>query len=425
MAYFRPKNKRQDGFIANRTRKEEILALGPYRYFDFRNDAEYVGGTTLKGLMSFSRSTDAYYHDSNGLLTMVTAHYPRIGNRGFYCSGQGTNEVRYSEELSNAAWANTGFTVTQDGTLSPDKTKQAWRLEANAISSAFRQTFTTTNTSYDFSIFFKVGNSTSIVFRVRNGTTSTNTVTAFYDVATNTCDVPEARIENYIDGWKRIIISVSAGFTVGDICTFYAMGIGSASYPAVGEYNYFWGAQYSPYNSYAWHYIPTTSTSAITASDYCVNYDTSWYASGTGLAASGVWNGVYQFGGALFSLGDATANNLFYLYRNATDSAQKSALTIAGVTEGYLISNPIGDAFSLASTAASFQTNNEIASLFGEQVGVGDGTLSMLGTGVPTRWHIGRNQTGTYSYGFIEEMVLFGRSLSYSELHKITSTRKN
>jgi hypothetical protein len=255
------------------------------------------GGVVLgaSGDFNVTRATTATRVNANGLIESVASGIPRLD---YFASGgvvgcpallvepaatNGAPDVRYLRG-PGLATASGGPTITTGSTdfLAPDGTsgsitKYVGGAASGSVQNVFYNTFTPTISAagaYTFSLFVKAGatnplNFCSLSFTQYAGGTGT---ASYFNLASGTALTTGASIQNYGNGWYRIIsapYTIAAGDLVGNVVFNLAEGNNDVTWPASGALNltaYAWGAQIEA-GSIATSYIPTTTAAATRNAD--------------------------------------------------------------------------------------------------------------------------------------------------------------
>jgi hypothetical protein len=176
-----------------------------------------------------------------------------------------------------------GITVTTGSTdfLAPDGTSGTITkyVGGTASGSNFLEYVSSTSVTaagvHTFSAFVKAGTTNPLNFcalQLTAFTGASGTGTSYFSLASGTALTTGASIQNYGNGWYRIIsapYTIAAGDLTGIIRLLFAEGNNDASFPASGALNltlYAWGIQLEA-GSVATSYIPTTTTSATRNAD--------------------------------------------------------------------------------------------------------------------------------------------------------------
>lgn len=158
------------------------------------------------------------------------------------------NLLQRTEQIDNAAWAKSNVTVTADNIVAPDGTTTADKIAATASAiTLLTQTVAINAGIATYSIYIKKGSGAADAnsYGMYNSSTASNLifVSINFDTRVISYSVGStgASVEDVGGGWLRIILTATAGITLGDLITVYAgftTGVETA-----GEYSYAWGAQ--------------------------------------------------------------------------------------------------------------------------------------------------------------------------------------
>lgn len=262
-------------------------------------DLNFAGTKQLDPRITFTRASTASYIDSDKLVKLASNDQPRFDHdaisgvcKGLLIEEQRTNQITYSEDFSNAAWAKTRSSITSNAIISPDGTLSADKLVEDSTASNshyIRENISAAdNTVYTASVFVKAGERTVVTivlytksnlqygryFDLSTGTITANS-TGFTGLSTG------ASITNVGNGWYRCSVThdIGSGVNPPSIRIFIVEST-SIAYNGDGTSGlYIWGAQVEE-GAFSTSYIPSTSatttrlsdSASITGSDFY-----SWY----------------------------------------------------------------------------------------------------------------------------------------------------
>jgi len=248
--------------------KKPIFAMIPsgYKASTFYTPIPIDGS----GDFAFTRSTVATRVNKDGLIEEVAANVPRLDYRDSNCPSlliepATTNQVDYSQPTAGGqGWATNGTpVVTYLSDIAPDGTKTAQRYETNANGEGkFLQTEQPfTIGEFVTASFFVKHISGNPLLKINIAGTSVGTVKNFYynieegfvneiqDLAT------QASVEDYGNGWFRIIATAEATATGVARSTIYSSGDDPATW-------LWWGAQLEA-SRVVTSYVKTTGAEAL------------------------------------------------------------------------------------------------------------------------------------------------------------------
>lgn len=198
------------------TEAELLSAIGninsPMTHLPLKSSLDFIG----KGKLNYTRSTTATYIDEYGTLQTAGINEPRFENGKLLIEGASTNNLTYSEDLLNAQWTQSDVNVTQDGTLSSDGVKQAFKITSTAALGSLRNNniAITAGEKHSWSVDVKYADSDEItIVCVYVGGTA-NTFNVFYEFSTDTLSSSTTGTAGVVqreilgDGWIRLYSTV-------------------------------------------------------------------------------------------------------------------------------------------------------------------------------------------------------------------------
>lgn len=240
---------------------------------------------TTDGQLTFSRASTATRVNSAGLIETVSSNVPRLDYLGSTCpklllEPSRTNLVISSDELQNAGnWSYSNQMTVANGTqTNPAGASQTLVFTADAASGTKRAGITSYAGSgfafndiicasafvkakgYNFVTFGGVFNNESATYNLSTGTVH------FTGAA-----VLDAKIENYGNGWYRIINRYTFGNTIGNGLLYFQLTpspAGDTNYTGDGTSGCLaYGGQVEKNVAYHTSYIPTTSAAVTRLAD--------------------------------------------------------------------------------------------------------------------------------------------------------------
>jgi hypothetical protein len=188
------------------------------------------------GDLTFVRNSKAYRTDGNGLVSEVSADYPRLDYSDRDCPAimierSGVNEIKKSEDIAHANWNKTsGITVTANQTISPDGTLNADLVQSDGIDQ-YPRIFSTQALTGDVAIsaYFKQNVGDQVYFYT-TGTFST-TFASGYKFTFGTKQIEhtvgddvliDSQVEELDNGWFRVgIVLASTAVTRVELMPAY------------------------------------------------------------------------------------------------------------------------------------------------------------------------------------------------------------
>ena len=213
------------------------------------------------------------------LVDMPRINYDANGENGaLLLEPSRQNLVVYSEYLNGGIWIQTGSSVTDNDSTSPEGLTNAAKVEGDGSQTYIRLydnlTFPSTG-NYTLSVFAKAGNN-DFLRLVFGGVTGGNE--AYFDLVNGTTEETWASIEPVgTDGWYRC--SITADLTgpdlTGNYNSYVSYSYTDRNFPSAGDANgqyvYLYGFQVEANATYPSSYIPNNGESGgvTRAADSC------------------------------------------------------------------------------------------------------------------------------------------------------------
>jgi hypothetical protein len=398
--------------------------------------------------ITFTRAdatTCATYFDAGGVLRTAAANVPRFdhdpatgASRGLLIEEARTNLFQRSAEFDNAYWGKNEASVTANAETSPDGTSSGDKLIESAnndvhwVRSAL---FSATSETRSLSVFAKKGERNRLAVAIWNGSTSTRSANALFDLNAGTVlytysagswTSVSSSITPVGNGWYRCVVTATGDGTNGyygyltvgnDTQSAATASTGTTAYTGDGTSGLFiWGAQLEA-GAFATSYIPTTSAAATRSADSAVVTPISSFynqAEGTLFAE---WNTpVGNIG--IVAISDNSALNRFAILNTTSTLVPNGNVRVDNVAQCSISVGAAATAsdilkFVLAAKADDFQAAR----------GGVLGTADTSGT-LPTLTHLRLGTAGSSSNmlnGHIRKIAYWPRRLSNGLLQQLTT----
>lgn len=313
-----------------------------------------------------------------------------LAAKGLLIEEQRTNNLIYSSDFSNAAWADAApgstVTVAADSATAPDGSTTADKLTAatGGTNGMARQSKTlVASTSYTGSVYIKASNSTQSRILLRDTTAGTNFANA---TITWTAGVPSVAggatgtwtVTSVGGDWYRITGSGSTGATASPVVTFSIWPDTSAGTNAI----FVWGAQLEA-GAFATSYIPTVASTVTRSADVATmtgaNFS-SWYNQNAGTMVCEFAPEGLTTGGAVSNVwavnASATPSTNFIRLREGTVISGADAEMFTGGVSQVDTSSFALTANVAAKSAFAWATNSGMLAANGALIGAEDTSVT-------------------------------------------------
>jgi len=244
------------GLTSSTSISSGVRGTRPAMFLDFLNT------TSLSGMVTFTRGSNATLVDSTGKITYAPA-----------------NLLLQSQTFDNASWNKVRTTITANSTVAPDDTSTADKLVEDTTASSTHFTSQSANytagTTYTLSVsvkaaersWFDIQLPAALMGTIRN---------AFFDVSNGTVGTVTSGVTAAIvstgNGWYRCSVTFTPTASVGTSFAFLlANADNSISYTGDGTSGIFiWGAQLEPVT---YQTTPSTYVATTTAAYYGPRFD--------------------------------------------------------------------------------------------------------------------------------------------------------
>lgn len=302
--------------------------------------------------------------------TVANAYYgPRfdydpvsLAPRGLLIEESRTNLLRYSNDLTNAAWSLSSATVSANAAVAPDGTTSADKLVEDTVSTTHLivNTVTTSATATTFSVYAKPAGRSWIALAVLDsGATERFT---FFNIAAGTIGTIGAGITAAItpagDGWYRCAVTIATAFAGLNLCRVcLTTGDNLIVYTGDGTSGaYIWGAQVEA-GAFATSHIPTAANAIARNSELAsmtgTNFST-WYNATEGTVICKIYrsNASGAARGAWVISDGSNNNSMNYLIYNGNNTVQVGGVTQADMNVGS------GSANAVVTNVFAFKNNS-------------------------------------------------------------------
>lgn len=378
------------------------------------------------GDFTFARSSTGSRVGSDGLIeTGVAIDTPRLDYSGgascptLLLEPQRTNQQTHSEDLTNPFWATSNVSVVANQTTSPDGNQTADKVDYGAGSGFIRNLVTITSPATTFSIFIKYFDFQFIQIMTSGDVNHYANFDVQNGVLGNVGSSTEAEIEDYGNGWYRIVAKFVSGTFAGQPRLYkitsdtsgWASGGGDA-----GSF-YMWGGQ-QEVAAFQTSYIPTTSSTVTRSADVCNNAGTSaTFNDSEGVLFAEIAALADDGTNRTISISDGTNTNQIVMRYSSTANQVTAYITDGGVITAQFNYTLI-DALNYNKIALKYKVNDVALWVNGSEVATD--TNATMPSGFD-ELKFSRADGANDFYGKTKQLMVFNEALSDSELQALTT----
>jgi hypothetical protein len=332
--------------------------------------------------------------------------------------GQRTNLQTYSEDLTNGAWITSNSSVVPNQTTSPDGTTTADKVDYGA-GSGFIRNAVTLGSATTFSIFIKYFDFQWIQIMTSGDVNHYANFDVQNGVLGNVGSSTEAEIEDYGNGWYRIVAKFVSGTFAGQPRLYkissgvrpWAGGDGDA-----GSY-YMWGGQ-QEVGAFQTSYIPTTSSTVTRNADVCDNAGTSaTFNDAEGVLFAEIAALANDGSNRSISISNGTTSNQIVIRYSSTANQVTAYITDGGVITAQL-NYTLSDALSYNKIALKYKVNDVALWVNGTEVATD--TSATMPSGFD-ELKFSRGDGINDFYGKCKQLIYFNEALEDAELTALTT----
>ena len=397
-------------------------------YADGSFNFTFVATSTSTQLRLYVYDDGAYGFWDNVSVVKVTndTDLPRIdftdGTGSLLLEPQRTNTFVYSEDYSQTNWSKNQITVSGNNIVSPDGSVNASLITISSSIPYLAQFQTlTTGNNYTISAFVKKG--TNRWVRLAYVSSGSNAV--WFDLENNVVGTQvgysvSASIENYGNGWYRIINTITSNSSSG--IAFLGLSDannGTSSTSGIGNTVYAWGLQVTQ-GDYPTSYIPTSGSTVTRSQDVANN-------SGNADLFNDSEGVLYYEASALnddvgstrtLSISDGSGTNTLYTGYNSSSNVIQAQLVVGGVAQTNML-HTVSDRTDFLKVAILYQNNNHKMYINGVEVLV-DTSGSVPSANTFDRLNFDLGQGSFDFYGNVKCVAVFKEALSNDLLERLT-----
>ena len=377
--------------------------------YQFDVDKALTPVNSLGPTLGITRTTDATYFDSSGVLQTASTGVPRFDHNpttpfaslGLFVEEARTNSIVRAEEFDEGSWSRAAeITITANDTAAPDGNTTAEKITTTAV--AFKPISQIGITvadasSYTVSVFVKDVDLDEVTVRVISGTTDNAIIVT---ISTQTITSGTGTAVDIGDGWIRISLTVTTDGTSLD-CHIYPGDQNDAIAGSV----YLWGAQLELGASLT-SYIKTVASAVTRNADVVSTTTLSWLD--TAATAVGTYYVRGQFpiadavANALLTLDDGGTTDRFYFERDAAENIN-FATTHSSDIDGLVSGVAVIAAKTEFELGASY-IDDDVVMAVDNTLETADTTAAIPLGDNPTTLRVGADSAGNYWNGHIAEL---------------------
>jgi hypothetical protein len=246
----------------------------------------------LPGNVNLSRLSAGTHYNAAGVLVTAALHQPRFDFSpsdgtalGLLLEPQRTNELLYSEDLSQAFWTKQDLTLSL-ASLAPDASSVPYKLE-ETTANGFHAIATTLSlaSGQDYTVSFYAKAVDRDWLAVNSINLAGTTADSYLNLATGTTGTVQhasVKAQTITNGWYRVTVSFNAGsgVTTPTIAIGTATGDNTKVFAGTTGFGlYLWGLQVEAGN-YGSSYIATNGIAVTRSADVATITDLSWFVGG-------------------------------------------------------------------------------------------------------------------------------------------------
>ena len=376
---------------------------------------------------NFSRASSATVVNQSGLIETVGSGEPRIDFQGntkgaLLLEPQRSNDILYSQDFSNAAWAKGGTSVTS-GFVSPDGTLNADKITPTGINEAhqiYQNKTITSNQSYTISVFMKFGGYRYLECRETfggKGIGFDTTTQTFYGINTPT-SFKGVILKN---GWVRMEATYTSIGTSAFFLLYSTPILMNPTFLGDGtSYFYTYGAQLEQ-GSYATSYIPTNGSTVQRAAETCNGSGNSEvFNDSEGVLMAEISALADDLTFRNISISDGSNSNMMSFRYRSTSNVLQALLVVGDVGETYGVT--LNDITTFSKAAIKYKENDVAFWVNGFEMVV-DTSASTFPNNTLNTLNFQRGNDTLPFYGNTKQIQYFDSALTDAELEYMTSYR--